>query len=199
MENGLPMQINTNTKIIETTRNDLKSQNLDEIFCAAYDDIYSMLIHVYSDFEKSEFYNQMISDLTTAEHEKSHENLSVDQTISCGSIYPMKSYYCALDSITYTVGCMEKIFDENIASKRVSVNRHRLIRRMIIEYCEKRLKMDFPESALNLRQSLLIDTESPSVNPRASILSNVSASSNISQSNSVASLKGKRKDELDLY
>ena len=203
MENGLPMQINTNTKIIKDVLHDLKSQNLDEIFCAAYDDIYNMLINVYTDFEKTEFYNQMISDLTTAEPEKSRDNLLIDQSnssCSCGSIYPMKSYYCALDTITYTIGCMEKIFDEKIASKRVSINRHRQIRRMIVGYCEQRLKMDFPESTLTLRQSLLTDAVSSSVNPRASIISSVSALSNISQSNSVtSSFRGKRKDELDLY
>jgi len=95
---------------------------------------------------------------------------------------------------------MEKIFDEKIASKRVSINRHRQIRRMIVGYCEQRLKMDFPESTLTLRQSLLTDAVSSSVNPRASIISSVSALSNISQSNSVtSSFRGKRKDELDLY
>lgn len=201
MENGLPMQININTKIIEEARQDLKSsQNLDKLFCPAFEDIYSMLNNVYADFEKNEFYNQMISDLTIAEPEKSHDNLSIDQSnsCSCGSIYPMKSYYNALDSITYTVGCMEKIFDEKIATKRISVNRHRLIRRMIVGYCEQRLKMDFPESTLDLRQSLLTDTSS-SVNHRASVISNLSGLSNISQSNSISSFKGKRKDELDMY
>lgn len=206
MENGLPMQININTKIIEEARQELQSsqtQNLDNTFSSAFEDIYSMLINVYSDFEKTELFNQMISDLTTsAESEKFHDNLSIDQSnsssCSCGSIYPMKAYYSALDSITYTVGCMEKIFDEKIASKRISVSRHHQIRRMIVGYCEKRLKMDFPESSLDLRQSLLTDASS-SNNQRASITSNLSGLSNISQSNSVKSFKSKRKDELDMY
>lgn len=199
MENGLPMQINTNKKVIEEARKELESNNLDGMFCAAYEDIYSMLTNVYADFEKNAFYTQMISDLTTAEPDKSRDNLSVDSgnsSCSCGSIYPMKAYYSALDLITYTVGSMEKVFDERIASKRVSVNRHRLIRRMIVVFCEQRLKIDFPESTLDMRQSLLTESET---NPRASIISNISALSNISQGNSNESVKRKRKDELDLF
>lgn len=203
MENGLPMQININKKIIEDARDALQYPNpinFDEIFSPAYQEIYNMLTNVYSDFEKNEFYGKMISDLTS--ESEAHDSLSMDQNPSIsygGSIYPLKAYYNALDSITYTVGCMEKIFDEQIASKRISVNRHRIIRRMIVGFCEQRLKMDFPESTLNLRQSLLTNSGSDSINPRASIVSNLSVLSNISQSNSALSVKVKRKDELDLF
>lgn len=203
MENNLPMQINTNKVIIEEAREKLNQckecRDFDHLFNPAYSDIYAMLMSVYTEFERSDFYLQMLSDLTAPENEKARDNLSLDQNNSncCASIYPMKAYYSALDSITYSVGCMEKIYDEQIASKRVSINRNRQIRRMIVTFCEKRLKMDFPESTLNLRQSLLTDPEataSISDNHRASIISNVSALSNVSQSNSV-----KRKDELDLF
>lgn len=203
MENGLPMQINVNKKIIEDAREAIKCpnpKNFDEIFTPAYQDIYSMLTNVYNDFENNEFYCHMISNLTS--ESESRDYLSMDQSTSSsygGSIYPMKAYYSALDSITYTVGCMEKVYDDQIASKRTSVNRHRLIRRMIVGFCEQRLKMDFPESTLNLRQSLLTDPGSDSVNTRASIISNLSVLSNISQSNSVGSVKVKRKDALDLF
>lgn len=211
MENGLPMQINTNKKNIEHAREKLANSklmdDLDDLFCPSFVDIYSMLINVYAEFEKSDFYVQMIADLTTGDvSDKSRDNLSIDSnnsTLGCGSIYPMKAYYTALDSITYTVGCMERIYDEQIASKRVSINRHRIIRRMIVGFCEQRLKIDFPESNINLRQSLLTepDTASSSENQRSSIISNVStALSNISQSNSTThSIIGRRKDELDLF
>ncbi len=205
------MQINTNKKNIEYAREKLaKSKlmdDLDDLFCHSFVDIYSMLINVFAEFEKSDFYVQMIADLTTGDvSDKSRDSLSVDSNIStlgCGSIYPMKAYYTALDSITYTVGCMERIYDEQIASKRVSINRHRIIRRMIVSFCEQRLKIDFPESNMNLRQSLLTepDTYSSPENQRSSIISNVStALSNISQSNSTThSIIGRRKDELDLF
>lgn len=211
MENGLPMQINTNKKNIEDARQKLANSkvttDLDDLFCPSFVDIYSMLINVYADFEKSDFYNQMIADLTTGDNsDKSRDNLSVDSntsTLGGGSIYPMKSYYVALDSLTYTVGCMERIYDERIASKRVSINRHRIIRRTIIGFCEQRLKLDFPESNMNLRQSLLTepDLSSSPENQRSSILSTVSsAMSNISQANSNShSIIGRRKDELDLF
>lgn len=208
MENGIPMQINTNKKNIEDARDKLANcktlTDFDEIFCPAFIDIYSMLLNVYADFERSDFYTQMMTDLTTGDAaDKAHDSLLIDSKCGSGSIYPMKAYYSALDSITYTVGCMERIFDERIASKRVSINRHRIIRRMIVSFCEQRLKMDFPESTLNLRQSLLTDPEETSastVNQRSSIISNISAMSNISQSNSSnASVIGKRKDELDLF
>ena len=144
----------------------------------------------------------MLNDLTAPESEKDRDNLSINSSGNansncCSSIYPMKAYYNALDSITYSVGCMERIYDEHMASKRISINRNRQIRRMIASFCEQRLKMDFPESTLNLRQSLLTDPEinlSPSDNQRSSIISNLSILSNASQSNSV-----KRKDELDLF
>ena len=208
MENGLPMQINTKNAIIEEARKKLdkcsECKDFDLLFNPDHLDIYSMLVNVYNDFEKSDFYIQMTNDLTTSEAEKTRDNLTIGSPTSsssssncAGSIYPLKAYYTALDSISFSVGCMEKIFDEKIASKRVSINRNRQIRRMIASFCEHRLKMDFPESTLNLRQSLLTDPDantSVSGNPRSSIISNLSALSNTSQSNSV-----KRKDELDLF
>lgn len=205
MENGLPMQINVKKAIIEEAREKLERgsecNDFGQLFDPAYEDIYGMLMNVYNDFEKSDFYTNMMNDLTSPETEKVHDNLAIDASSSnancCGSIYPMKAYYNALDSITYSVGCMEKIYDEQIASKRISINRNRQIRRMITSFCEQRLKMDFPESSMNLRQSLLTEAEgnsSISGNQRSSIVSNLSALTNTSQSNSV-----KRKDELDLF
>lgn len=207
MENGLPLQINTNNQNIEAVREQLKSakhsEDLDGLFSTSYIDIYSMLIHVYADFEKNDFFVHMTSDLTTSEAEKQRDSLSDDpfSSCTCGSIYPMKAYYTALDSITYNIGNMEKIFDNQIISKRMSVNRHRLIRRLIVGFCEQRLKMDFPESTMTMRQSLLTDPgSSEPVNPRSSIISNLSILSNCSQSNSsTTSLVGKRKDELDMF
>lgn len=204
MENGLPMQINTNNTIIEDVRKKLtdskQQDDLDNLFNPAKVDIYVMLMNVYNDFERSDFYTKMINDLTTPEIEMSRDNLAIysSQTgYSCGSIYPMKSYYSVLDLITYSIACMEKIYDEHMASKRISVNRNRQIRRMIVNFCEQRLKMDFPESTLNLRKSLLTDPDaslSMAENQRSSVISNSSYLSNTSQSNSV-----KRKDELDLF
>lgn len=206
MENGLPMQINTKKQIIEEARNDLKNgENLDKIFRSTFMDIFSMLLTVYTEFEHGEFYNQMITDLTTVDSTNKQDILSIgsnsnfpNNLMTCGSIYPMKAYYNALDRITYAVGNIEKIFDEQMVSKRVFMNRHRTIRRMIINFCEQRLKLEFPESQMNLRQSLLTDTEKSSVNSRNSILSTLS---NISQSNSNSSGSnvGRRKDELELF
>lgn len=204
MENGLPMQINTKKQIIDAARTDLKNnENLDTIFNPTFIDIFSMLLNVYSEFEYGEFYNQMIADLTTVDSSnkdifsfRSKSNLS-NNLLSCGSIYPMKAYYSALDRITYAIGSMEKIYDDKIVSNRVSINRYRIIRRMIINFCAQRLKLEFPESEMNLRQSLLTDTDTDasSVNNRISILSNTSQSN----SNSSASNVGRRKDELELY
>lgn len=182
-----------------------EQRDFELLFNTAHLDIYSMLMNVYNEFEKSDFYTQMINDLSTPGLEMSRDNLALDSSSgsssnggnACGSIYPMKAYYNALDLIAYSVGCMEKVYDEQMASKRVSLNRNRQIRRMIVSFCEQRLKMDFPESSLNLRKSLLTDPDaniSVSGNQRSSIISNFSVFSNTSQSNSV-----KRKDELDLF
>ena len=209
MENGLPMQINTNKRNIEDVRERLatckSSNDLDSLFLAAYVDIYSMLSNIYVDFEKNDFFNQMTADLTIGDQEKSRDTITLDSGSSnsgYGSIYPMKAYYLALDTITYTVGSIERIFDELITSKHVSISRHRLICRMIVTFCELRLKMDFPETSMNLRQTLLTSstTALSTANQRASIISNLSAITNISQSNSsTGSIVGRRKDELDFF
>ena len=69
MENGLPMQINTKNAIIEEARKKLdkcsECKDFDLLFNPAHLDIYSMLVNVYNDFEKSDFYIQMTNDLTT--------------------------------------------------------------------------------------------------------------------------------------
>lgn len=205
IENGVPLQINTDNKNIEAARNQIKSatkiEDLDDLFTSTYLDIYSMLINVYAEFEKNDFFIQMISDLTTLETEKLKDGISEDSCSSCsgGSIYSMKAYYNALDSISFTIGSMEKLFDDEITSKRMSTNRHRLIRRLIVCFCESRLKMDFPESSMAMRQTLLADPDCEPIDPRSSIISNLSAFSNCSQSNSLSVVVGKRKDELDMY
>lgn len=203
MENGLPMQINTKKQIIEAARNDLdNNENLDKVFCPSFIDIFSMLLNVYSEFESGELYNQMIIDLTTNDSSNKEDVLSVqskssfsNNLLSCGSIYPMKAYYSALDRITYAISSMEKIYDDQIVSKRISINRHRIIRKMIINFCTQRLKLEFPESDMNLRQSLLTDTDASSVTNRTSILSNISQSNSHSSDSNV----GRRKDELEFY
>ena len=204
MENGLPMQINTKKQIIDAARNDLdNNENLDKVFHPTFIDIFAMLLNVYSDFKNSEFYTQMIADLTTIDSSNKEDVLSVqsksnfsNNLLSCGSIYPMKAYYNALDRISQAISSMEKIYDDQIVSKRISISRHQIIRRMMINLCKQRLKLEFPESEINLRQSLLTDTDaSSSVTNRTSILSNISQSnSHLSASNI-----GRRKDELELY
>lgn len=207
MENGIAMQINTKKEIIEAVREALMDSTeekdcLLKLFCPAYMDIYSMLVNVYADFEKNEIHKQMLADLSAAG--ESHDAFAMESSNSSArSIYPQKAYYTALDLISASIGSMEKIYDDQIASKRISINRHRQTKRLIVSFCEKRLKLDFPESSLDLRQSLLTDISESiqTANNRASLISNLSVLSNASQSNSNSSnsIGRKRKDELDLF
>jgi hypothetical protein len=178
-------------------------ENLTGLFEDAHAEIYSMLQNVYADFEKNDYFLQMYMDLISAEAETFSDIISEDSQIdssASGSIYPMKAYYMALDSVTCTIGAIEKLYEEQIASKRISMSRNKIIRRMVASYCEKRLKIDIPDNLIELRQSILNSNDTASINPRSSIVSFHSAMSNVSQSNSSSSLiGGKRKDELDLF
>lgn len=214
MEDGLPMQINTKKENIETVRDCLRNNNntykLDTIFQPSYTDIYSMLMGLYTEFEKHEYYLVMMSDLNISDcvsNPRDELSSSIDSTpslnINCGSIYPVKAYYCALDRISYIVGCMGNLYHGTIPEKRVSINRHNIIRRMIALFCEQRLQLEFHNDSFTLRQSLLTNDERVTLpldnNPRASIISSTSSLSNFSQSNASSLSVGRRKDELDMF
>lgn len=192
------MQVNVSSRILEDIRRDLDSAPA-MLFDTALSEIYSMLVPLYDQFRNSPHHQLMLADLRNCETSGARPrdyNAPGTSGLGCGSIYPVKAYCSVVDRITMALSSFECIYEEGITSKRVSINRQRQIARMIHVFCSERLQLDFDSAKLLQRQSVLTDMTASS-NVRSSVLSTTSTISNTTQSNAEDTVR--RKDELEFY
>lgn len=187
LENNQPLQVNAKTEYVKKDRQTLINMDCC-LFENAYNEIFSMMHSLYQQFETDELYHCMVAELTV--NENSHDNLArLSAMNASGSIYPLRAYHLILERISYALDNFENFYEAGLVSKRSSINRRRLLRRAIHNFCEQRLQMDFPDS--RIIQSMLTESSETTRNYRLSVLSNTSQSNG-----SIASLR--RKDALDL-
>ncbi len=189
LENNQPLQVNAKTEYVQKDR--LSLQALDSfLFENVYGEIYSMLHLLYQQFESDDLYKFMIEELTMGDDGRDNLN-SLNAMNAGGSIYPLRAYHTALERLSLALDSFESFYEDGLVSKRSSINRRRLLRRAVHNFCEQRLQMDFSDSRKT--QSVMTDASGMSgmtPNYRLSVISNSSQSNT-----SVSTIR--RKDALD--
>ena len=180
--------MNAKTEYVQKDRQSLLSLD-GSLFDEVYNEILSMLHLLYQRFQGDELYKCMLTELTMGEN--SRDSLASFSAMNVGgSIYPLRAYHTILERLSYALDNFESFYEDGLVSKRNSINRRRLLRRSVHNFCEQRLQMDFSDSRVT--NSMLTDSSNATLNPRLSVLSNASESNA-----SIASLR--RKDALDFF